>query len=259
MAKFRSSFVTNSSSSSFIIGKKDEEHITIESVYQKIKSYYLEYIEKIREVISYIEKHPETTFTYKRKDEYITFESTKGDMWDNPYRKTIEKDFGIDVWDYFNLDNTTWTLCETYKDYEDYWIKKMENDDTDRIHAPFTIRSFTSNDMVKWLHYGKLSEDFNNEDESDGIGIKSWILDWYYPYLEDIMKYNCDICTKSGWCNKEECDDTRTMIKGIEFPEDKACLYLLGRVCIESECGYIPDYVVEKIKEDAEYACNHMG
>ena len=256
--KFRSSFVTNSSSSSFIIGKKDEEYITIESVYQKIKSYYIEYLEKIREVISYIDKHPETNLIYKREGEYLTFESTKDSMWDNSYRKTIEKKFGIDIWDNFKLCNT-WTLCGTYKDYENYWINKMENDDTDRIHAPFTIRSFTSNDMVKWLHHGKLSEDFHSEDESDGIGIKSWILDWYYPYLEDIMKYNCDTCTNSEWCDKEECDNTRTMIKGIEFPEDKACLYLLGRVCIESECGYIPDYVVEKIKEDAEYACNHMG
>ena len=256
--KVRLGFVTNSSSSSFIIGKKDEEHVTIESVYQKIKSYYLEYLEKIRAVISYIEKHPETNLVYKIEGEYLTFKSTKGSIWDNPHRKTIKKDFGIDVWNYFKLNNT-WTLCETYKDYEDYWIYKMENDNTDRIYAPFTIRSFVSDDMVKWLHHGKLSADFRDEDECCGIDIKSWILGWYYPYLEDIMKYNCDTCPNSEWCDKEECNDTRTMIKGVEFPEDKACLYLLGRVCIESECGYIPDYVVEKIKKDAEYACNHMG
>ena len=40
---------------------------------------------------------------------------------------------------------------------------------------------------------------------------------------------------------------------------DKACLFLLGRICIHSECGYIPEYVVEKLSEVSEYACNHMG
>lgn len=259
--KFRSSFVTNSSSSSFIIGKKDEENVTIESVYQKIKSYYLEYLEKVRAVISYIDEHPETNLTYKRKETYLTFESTKGSMWDNPYRKVIERSFGIDVWDYFKLDNT-WTLCETYKDYENYWINKMENDNTDRVYAPFTIRSFVNNDKVKWLHHGKISDDFYDEDEYSGIGIKSDVLGWYYPYLEEAMKNDCSSCPNLEWCGvetKEECNEARTFIKELEFPEDKACLYILGRVCIHSECGYIPDYVVEKLKDDSEYSCNHMG
>jgi hypothetical protein len=73
------------------------------------------------------------------------------------------------------------------------------------------------------------------------------------------MKYNCDTCPSSEWCDREECSDNRSVINEIEFPEDKACLYLLGRICIHSECGYIPDYVVEKLMGDAEYSCNHMG
>ena len=26
-----------------------------------------------------------------------------------------------------------------------------------------------------------------------------------------------------------------------------------------TECGYIPDYVVDKLREISNYSCNHMG
>jgi hypothetical protein len=256
--KFRSDFITNSSSSSFIIGKKDEEDVTIESVYQKIRSYYKAYIDKLNSVISYVNDNPKLKLSYVKKDGYEVFEFANGSMWDdknNSIRKSIERDFGIDIWDCFKI-NQPWIECETYKDYENYWINKMEFDDTNRIYAPFTIRSFVSDDKVKWLHYGKISDDFYDD---DSIGTESDVLGWYYPYLEEIMKYNCDTCPSSEWCDREECSDNRSVINEIEFPEDKACLYLLGRICIHSECGYIPDYVVEKLMGDAEYSCNHMG
>ena len=259
--KIRNGFVTNSSSSSFIIGKKDEEHITIESVYQKVRSYYIEYMEKLREVVSYIEEHPETNLTYKKGDDYLDFKSIKCKMWDNPSREMIEKCFGIDVWDYHRFNNI-WTDCETYQDYENYWINRIENDTTGMVYAPFTIRSFVTNDKVKWLHHGRISDDFYDDDEYTGIDIKSGILSWYYPYLEEAMKNDCSSCPNLEWCGaetKEECNEARTFIKELEFPEDKACLYILGRICIESECGFIPDYIVEKLKADSEYSCNHMG
>lgn len=62
-----------------------------------------------------------------------------------------------------------------------------------------------------------------------------------------------------SWCNREECEQQKIFLKGKDVPEDKACLYLLGRICIHSECGYIPDYVVEKLSGISEYSCNHMG
>ena len=47
--KVRLGHVTNSSSSSFVIGKKTEEW-TVELVYKKIRELYLEYIEKIQAI-----------------------------------------------------------------------------------------------------------------------------------------------------------------------------------------------------------------
>lgn len=255
--KIRSDFVTNSSSSSFIIGKKDEEDVTIESAYQKIKSYYKEYADKVNSVVLYVDENPSLNLSYSKKDGYLSFKFNKGEMWDNenqPTRDAIKREFGIDIWDDFKL-SYPWLKCNTYKEYEKYWTKEMAEKNDYRIHAPFTIRSFTEYNPVKWLHF------YNNDEyySDDSIGLESDILHWYYPYAEDIMKYNCDTCPDSEWCDREECNDDRNIIEGIEFPWDKACLYLLGRICIESECGYIPEYVVEKLKADAEFACNHMG
>lgn len=231
--------------------------MTIESVYQKIKLYYKEYIDKLNSVISYVNDNPKLKLHYVKKDGYEVFEFAKGSMWDdknNTIRKTIERDFGIDIWDCFKI-NQPWIECNTYKDYEKYWIDKMKKENHHSVHAPFTIRSFTEYSPVNWLHFYANDEYYTD----DSIGTDSDVLGWYYPYLEEIMKYNCDTCPNFEWCDKEECFDTRSIINEIEFPEDKACLYLLGRICIHSECGYIPDYVVEKLKKDAEYACNHMG
>ena len=255
--KIRSSFVANSSSSSFVIGKKDETDVTIESVYQKIKSYYKELLDKRDAIIQYITDNPNLNIIYKEESTYCHFAFTEGKMWDDKNKekiKTIKKDFGLDIWyhDCFAKEYY-WLNCKTYKEYENYWISRMEDDK--KAYAPFTIRSFAEYSPIKWLHFHANDEYY----QDDSIGLESDILGWYYPYAENIMKYNCDTCPDSEWCNREECNDDRNIIEGIEFPEDKACLYLLGRICIESECGYIPEYVVEKLRLDAEFACNHMG
>ena len=55
--KIRMDFVTNSSSSSFIIGKAKQNNYTVEDVYTILKKLYLKYEEKKQELIPYIDKH----------------------------------------------------------------------------------------------------------------------------------------------------------------------------------------------------------
>ena len=74
--------------------------------------------------------------------------------------------------------------------------------------------------------------------------------------------YGCDRCSAQYYCKKErseECEPMAESFKRKGIPEDKVCLYVLGKICICSECGYLPDYVVERLEEISEYSCNHMG
>ena len=62
--KIRSDFVTNSSSSSFIIGKKDDTTATIESVYQIIRGLYKEFLDIRDSVLEYVASHPDSGIQY---------------------------------------------------------------------------------------------------------------------------------------------------------------------------------------------------
>jgi hypothetical protein len=255
--KIRCDFVTNSSSSSFVIGKKDDTSATIESVFQTIKRFYREFLDLRDAAIVYVAKHPELKIAYVQEDDGSHFECSEKDFktrW--KLQEDFEKACGLSTWGYFY--NEDWLDCTTYEDYEQYWMYKRACSDSNHIHAPFTITDFLEERKVEWLHY-------NIDPEYDtGIHVvnsKSEVLNWYFPYINEAFQYagNCSECGYAEWCDKEECVHTREDILTNNIPEDKACLYMMGRVCIHSESGYIPDYVVEKLCEVSEYSCNHMG
>jgi hypothetical protein len=256
--KIRCDFVTNSSSSSFVIGKKDDTSATIESVYQTIKGFYKELLKRRDEAIIYIAEHPELKMAYVQKDGYTKFECTETDF---KTRWQLQDDFeeacGISAWSYF--DAYDWLDCETYAEYEQYWLdQKKANPNDHHVYAPFTIADFLEEREIEWLHFN-IDEEYDTRIHK--VNSKSEVLNWYFPYADEAFQYagNCAECGYAEWCDKEECVDTREDILSSNIPEDKACLYMMGRVCIHSESGYIPDYVVEKLCEISEYSCNHMG
>jgi len=237
--KLRIDYVTNSSSSSFIIGKGDDASATVESVYEIIKSLYEEYINKKNVLLRYIEENP--TFEVVYNEKYHEFKMKEKCSWEKKIEigNILKQNFGISFYDYFHYD-FGWLNCKTYKEYEAYWLQKFEDKDSSpNIYAPFTIADFTNSGDVVWLHSSSKNKIFI---EAHDVSKESEIYEWYEDDLKN--NHNNEIVFKE--INQES--------DGLKHD----CLQL-GKICVYSECGYIPQYVVNQLCEISEYACNHMG
>lgn len=246
--KIRTDYVTNSSSSSFIISKKDNS-VTKDTIFLIIKNFYLEFLEKRDKVIEYIEKNPDLNLTYKKEETYCHFQGKEG-KWDKETintSKILEEKFGISLWDNFEV-NYDWLKCNSYEEYEKYWLNIFTKNK--KVHAPFTIGSFEE-DKIIWLHWG-----CGKQEEHD-VGITSELISWYYEFLDEECTGDCQNCTFVEKKYVDECIRQNEIIKSLNT--DNLCLALLGDFCVYSESGYIPDYVVKKLSNESKHSCNHMG
>ena len=229
--KFRTDFVTNSSSSSFIIGKPKENNITVQDVYEIVRGLYLKYNSLYEQAMKYIDEHKNEPMEYRRHSNgeiYIRLKERKHNNSDIITENTYKKIFGFDFCYADFPVNEEWFKCETYTEYTEYFVEKMKEGKVK--YAPFAICNLNNPNEISYI-----TEDFN---EKQDISIHSELFDWYYG---DELDFDEDV-------NVEK-------FKNIENP----CAEFLGQICIYSECGYIPDLIVEELMEICEYGCNHMG
>lgn len=248
--KIRFGFVTNSSSSSFIIGKKGEGY-TKDKTFTLIKSFYEEFLKHKNDLLSYIKKN-KLNIELKRNDhyEYFVFIDTKPED-KIRFSKDIERLFEISIWDSFDLDYN-WLNCSTYNEYENYWLEKKKINK--KANAPFTIGSFYE-DTIRYLHWGDGRETSHNLDE------EAEVIEWYFDCMEyyEECEGNCTECMVDSYIDVHECKSQIDKLYNAKITDNNYCLNLLGETCIYSESGYIPGFVVDKLRNISEYSCNHMG
>lgn len=231
--KYRTDFVTNSSSSSFIIDTK-ENYNSIEEIFQMLKMLCQEYLEKRQELIEYCKHDSRFVVTEDGEKTRIEFAKKKPPIeeW-RQVRDFIESQFGMHWFDiaYYKLD---WLKCETYEEFLKY----------------------TENDYYYINIIDLLNPQFKQEGDVDSV---DELIEWYMPCFSHNHQKDCNSCSNKEYCTVAECD--KEFVENIKKTNDKTDVLKLffGRYCICSESGYIPDYVVQKLGEASTFWCNHMG
>lgn len=184
--KYRTDFITNSSSSSFII-RTSSQYKTKEDIYQLIRRSYQE----LRDIIHRAEED------LGRKISDIDFK-TKSKI-----EKEFEDKYGISIFDaYIMRDDVDWQYCESYVEFEKY--QESKHTEEDRYY-------------------------------------------WTYEILDLSDSYSESCCEVIDWYLDED-----GIAKYDSFKFGNLCVY-------RGEDGGFPEYVRNKLIEECDLWCGHMG
>lgn len=229
--KIRKDFVTNSSSSSFIISK-NSEYNNEESIYQHIKSIVIEYKQILDDILNKLEKQYILNKNYTISDKNNKEISNK--LFDS-IDKDIRSKYGeIRIYDIID-----------YKNYNH--IKELLN----RIINNNTYTEYSENNIDQESFR---IIDLSNENNTDGAisDIAGWYIGCYNDDISD--RYKCKHCDEisKGYC----------YIANNNYSSDTKMYTILGKYAIYEEDGMkyrLSDYIKLKLDNISDYSCWHMG
>ena len=229
--KIRKDFVTNSSSSSYIISKNNI-YKSQEDIYQYIRQITKEYIQKLTDALNELEELYILTKDYKLIDK-----STNKQV--EPIKlaailSDIKNKYELDIYDLYDL-KVSYTLSKdilykiinnkTYADYCDH----------NGNHNSFIIIDLTNDNNI---------DDYSYDE----------IINWYISCYNDVKRYNCEYCNA---INKEYC-----YIPNNNYTSDTPFYSIFGEYAVYEEDGIelrLPDYIKNKLSNISNFCCGHMG
>lgn len=258
--KIRNSFVTNSSSASYVLGKAgDDSGYDRESVYQLMRGIFLDFIREIAQ------RYEENRAEFEKLGAGLEY----GRYF---YKFTGPKEarfklFDIMGWDFFSdTDISPWIEKERYEECEEY----MYSHDREITRDYIAFRIIDLSEPIDGFYIEDIEE----------------VVDWYDLDVEpqylgamvpvtDCTKCGIICCQGRAWFDNRDTYDENDEYDAELYREYMKCQHLrelfregrlentlvekIGKVIVFSWDDFLPGYVHDRLQKIARYGCCHMG
>lgn len=243
--KVRLSFVTNSSSSSFIIGAPNSSY-TVDDIYDVIKEEVLKEEEKYKNFIKIMD---ENGIKYRLLQSFCPYTKEVAINEEASRKKFQELEFFTGDEQYKNTFSSfsfyikEEIVFDTYEKYSEYWDKKTK--EIKYSCAPFAIYDLSKKQPVfslGLLEYSSTKCTCGKIISNNLYNSFSREMMYFFEFPNYIYTYmgNCKICENWEYCDsdaKAMCKETKERIIKEKIPSEKCALFFLGKILVRSFHG----------------------